>query len=164
MDVDERKLVQIGKAVTPYNEQKGMPIQSWIAETVGAYIEVFPEYREGLTDLERFDRIWVLSLLHKSSGFELRIVPYRDTVKRGLFATRSPRRPNPIGMSLLKVSSIDIRNGIIKVEGIDLLNGTPILDIKPYVPEFESIPGSASGWFENGNNTRIADDRFDIPD
>jgi len=164
MSVENFKLVQIGKAVTPYIAQKGTPIQPWRGESVDAHIEIFPEYREGLNDLERFDRIWIFSLLHKSSGFKLRVIPYRDTVLRGLFATRSPRRPNPIGMSLVMVDSVDIETGIIRVQGIDLLNGTPILDIKPYVPQFESIPDSASGWLEEGTDTRIADNRFDKTD
>ncbi|MBT3232302.1 MAG: tRNA (N6-threonylcarbamoyladenosine(37)-N6)-methyltransferase TrmO [Calditrichaeota bacterium] len=164
MLVENTRLVQIGRAVTPYTQQKGTPIQPWRGESVEAHIEIYPEFRDGLNDLERFDRIWVLSLLHESTGFEMRVIPYRDTLLRGLFATRSPRRPNPIGMSLVTVDSVDIEKGIIRVQGIDLLNNTPIIDIKPYVPQFESIPDSASGWLENGNDTRVADDRFDKTD
>ena len=161
MDVEKVSLVQIGRAVTPYTRQEGTPIQPWRDEPVEAYIEIFQEFREGLNDLERFDRIWLLSLFHRTSGFKLKEIPYRDNVLRGLFATRSPRRPNPIALSLVKVETIDIAEGIIQVKGIDLLNNTPILDIKPYVPQFESVPDSSSGWLEDGNDTRIADDRFE---
>ena len=155
------RLTVIGYADTPFEEQSGTPIQPWADPSVKAQIHILPEYREGLADVGGFERIWLVSWLHEASGFALRVVPLRDTVKRGLFATRAPHRPNPIGLSLVSVQGVDVKTGIIRVCGIDLLNGTPILDIKPYIAQFESIGDSRSGWFEKGNDTRFADGRFD---
>lgn len=154
-------LTTIGFAHTPYDNQQGTPIQPNMAESREAEIEILPQYREGLNDLGEFERIWVISWLDQSTDFKLKVIPYRDTVERGLFATRAPRRPNPIGLSLVKVTGVDVEQGLIKIDGIDLLNGTPILDIKPYVPKFEGQPDSKAGWLDRGNDTETADERFD---
>jgi len=153
-------LIVIGRVHSPYKEQTGTPIQPAFGEPQDAEIHVHPEFREGLEDLHGFSRIWLLSWLDRSDSYKLKVIPYRDTVERGLFATRAPRRPNPIGISPVKLISIDIENGIICVSGIDLLNGTPIIDIKPYASKFDSHPEVSSGWLDKGTSTQTADDRF----
>jgi len=153
-------LVVIGVAHTPYKEQQGTPIAPVFAEGAPASLEIFPEYRAGLADLNGFQRLWVLSWLDRAKGYELLTVPYRDTVKRGVFATRAPRRPNPIGLSCVEVENMDIEGGIISVRGIDLLDGTPILDLKPYIPKADAFPESRAGWFDQSLEVEKADDRF----
>ena len=153
-------LVVIGMARTSFLEQPGTPIAPVFAEGEPATLEILPEYRMGLADLEGFQRIWVLSWLHQAEGYELKPVPYRDTVRRGLFATRAPRRPNPIGLSCVEVESVDAERGVITVNGIDLLDGTPIIDIKPYVAQVDAFPGSRGGWFDGSCDVRTADARF----
>jgi len=102
-------------------------------------------YEPGLADLAGFSRIIVLYLFHRSQGYALTVIPFLDTRPRGLFATRAPRRPNPIGLSVLRLTGME---GIrLLVEDVDILDGTPVLDIKPYVPSFDAFPHEASGWF-----------------
>jgi tRNA-Thr(GGU) m(6)t(6)A37 methyltransferase TsaA len=137
-----------------------VPVQPNQGSRRVAHIEIDPDYREGLADLSGFDRIWVLSFLHKSQDCKMKVIPFRDTVLRGLFSTRAPCRPNPIGLSLLHLLSVDVETGILKVRGIDLLDGTPILDIKPYVPRFECYPKSHAGWLDYGMDTELGDDGF----
>lgn len=158
--MNEIMLKPIGHVLSQYTSQSGTPIQPNQGNPVEAEVIIYSEFREGLNDLIGFDRVWLISFLHKSKGYNLKIVPFRDTVMRGLFSTRAPRRPNPIGISLVRLESVVKANGILKIIGIDLLESTPILDIKPYVPEFESFPDSQSGWLENGTDRDIADSRF----
>ena len=139
------KLKPIGVIHSPYKTRKGMPIQPIFSREIGE-IEVFGEYENGLKDLDGFSHIILLYLFHKSKGYELHVKPYLDENLRGLFATRAPRRPNPIGLSIVKL--IERRGNILKVEGIDVLNGTPLLDIKPYVPEFDMRENVKIGWLE----------------
>ena len=119
------------------------------------YILLEPKYRAGLKDLEGFSYIWVLYVFHKNENtkFKPLVLPPRVPSKKGVFATRSPYRPNPIGMSVLKLKTVDLEKGRLMLESsstdsIDLLNRTPILDIKPYVPQYDSKSGS-TGWLEN---------------
>ncbi len=160
MRLEEVELAAIGAASTPYKKQSGVPIQPNMGKREFAEIHIEPEYREGLNDLDGFERIWIISYLHRSNGVKMKVVPYRDTVERGLFSTRAPCRPNRIGLSLVTVKSIDVKKGIIKVHGIDLMHGTPILDIKPYFPGFECYPNSRAGWLDKSDDVQIADDRF----
>lgn len=153
-------LIKIGHVLSPYKEQAGTPIQPSFGEAQDAEIHIYPEFREALEDLDRFNYIWLITWFDRSTSYKLKVVPYRDTVERGLFATRAPRRPNPIGISSVELVSVDVKEGIIKVRGIDLLDNTPILDIKPYAPRFDSHPGEASGWLDDGKDTHVADDRF----
>lgn len=150
----------IGYAETPHKEQKGTPIQANFSDESKASIVINPEFRQALADLKGFERIWVLSWLDQSTEYKLKVVPYRDTVERGLFATRAPRRPNPIGLSCVKVDFIDCEKGIIELSGIDLLDDTPIIDIKPYIPSIDAYPDSNAGWFDRGLDITTADERF----
>ncbi|MDY6932399.1 MAG: tRNA (N6-threonylcarbamoyladenosine(37)-N6)-methyltransferase TrmO, partial [Halobacteriota archaeon] len=106
--------------------------------------EIFEEYEEGLSDLDGFSHIILIFAFHKSNGFSLKVKPFLDDSVRGLFATRSPRRPNKIGMSI--VNLIEIKGNILSVKGVDMIDGTPLLDIKPYIPEFDERDDVRTGW------------------
>ena len=138
-----------------------MPIQPAGAEGVAGTVTVFEEYRAGLRDLDGFSHVVLLYVFHRSEGFKLRVVPFMDTVARGLFATRAPRRPNPIGLSVVRLDRVE--NGLLHVRNVDILDGTPLLDIKPYVPEFDSPASIRTGWLEEARKTveqRRSDARF----
>jgi tRNA (adenine37-N6)-methyltransferase len=149
----------IGVIHSPFKEQKGTPIQSVLAGNAAGWIDVAPAFTAALRDLQHFERIWVLYHLDRTADFKPLVTPYLDTAEHGLFATRSPARPNPIGMSVLRVAAIvDER---IDVAGIDILDGTPLLDIKPYVPDFDAFRPSRAGWFDRvSTNKPEADARF----
>ena len=154
-------LIEIGSVHSPYKEQTGTPIQPAFGEAIDAEIHIHPSFREGLEDLQGFSHVWLLSWLDRSDTYKLKVIPYRDTVERGLFSTRAPRRPNPIGISPVKLISVDVQNGILCIKGIDLLDGTPIIDIKPYSHKFDSYPNTSSGWLEESIERHTADNRFD---
>ncbi len=117
------------------------------------------ELEPALADLEGFERIWLICHFDRVGPFRPRVVPYRDTREHGLFATRAPSRPNPIGLSLVRLLGRD-RN-VLRVQGLDILDGTPLLDIKPYVPEFDARVPSKAGWLdETTEERRVADGRF----
>jgi tRNA-Thr(GGU) m(6)t(6)A37 methyltransferase TsaA len=136
----------IGVVHSPYKEPAGTPIQGAFAPEGEGTIEIFDEFAAGLADLEGFSHIWLLYVFHRSEGFKLRVVPFMDDAERGLFATRAPRRPNPIGLSLIKL--LRVEGPILHVAEIDLLDGTPVLDIKPYSPEMDSRAGTRCGWLD----------------
>jgi len=151
----------IGIIHSPYTEQEGTPIQPSAASGVRGSIEVFPEYMDGLDGLEGFDRIWVLYVCHKAGPVRLKVRPYLDDNEHGVFATRSPSRPNPVGISCLRLISRDGK--ILHVEDIDVLDGTPLIDIKPYVPAFDVFAVERTGWLDGkkaGDTT--ADGRFSV--
>lgn len=138
----------IGIIRTPYREKQHAPRQPGIdKETVIGTIELFPDrnFDQALEHLSGFERIWIISWFHQNSEWKPKVLPPRSgRTKRGVFATRSPHRPNPIGLSLC--SLIDIKGRVIRVANPDLLDGTPILDIKPYLPYAEAFPDSEIGW------------------
>jgi tRNA-Thr(GGU) m(6)t(6)A37 methyltransferase TsaA len=124
-------------------------------------IEIFEQYVRGLKDLDGFSHIILLFHLHKSKGYSLEVVPYLDDKKRGLFATRAPRRPSPIGLSVVRLKRIE--GNVIYIEDIDMLDGTPLLDIKPYVPAFDDPQDIRIGWLEGKaaeTEGKKADGRF----
>ncbi len=123
-----------------------MPIQPAGARGIKGMVEVFEEYRAGLKDLDGFSHIILLYHLHCSDGYELEVKPFMDNVTRGLFATRAPRRPNPIGLSVVELERVE--NGRLCISNVDILDGTPLLDIKPYVPLFDQQQQVKSGWLE----------------
>ena len=151
----------IGIVHSPFKEPHGMPIQPAGAEGIRGTVEVFEEFKPGLKDLDGFSHIILIYFLHLSRGFSLEVVPFMDTELRGVFATRAPKRPNPIGLSIVRLISID--DGILKIENVDIVDGTPLLDIKPYVPEFDSQVEVRTGWLE-GLRKKVtgwsADERF----
>ena len=109
-------------------------------------VEIYPEFADGLKDIEALSHIYLLYAFHESSGYELHVKPFLDDQEHGIFATRYPYRPNPIGLSIVRLVSRE--NNILTVEGIDTLDGTPLLDIKPYVPDFDLRTDVRVGWYE----------------
>ena len=135
----------VGVIHSPFTDRSQTPTQSWRSQAVGQ-VEVYPEFVEGLKDVEEFSHLYLLFAFHRSRGYSLRVIPHRDTQLRGLFATRSPRRPNPIGLSLVRLLSRD--NNVLHIEGVDVLDGTPLLDIKPFIPDFDLVTDFRRGWSE----------------
>jgi tRNA-Thr(GGU) m(6)t(6)A37 methyltransferase TsaA len=150
----------VGVIRTSFMRQEGTPIQPVFAEGAKGTVEVCPEYKEGLLDLVGFERIWLLYLLHCAPPVRLQVIPYRDNVERGIFATRSPSRPNPIGLSCVRL--LGVSENILTVADLDILDGAPLLDIKPYVPQFDSFPHAKAGWLDERRVDRThADGRFE---
>ncbi len=153
------QLTMIGVVHSPFKEPAGTPIQAAVASETRGTVEISPAYADGLLDLEGFERIWLLYWLDRAPAPRLRVVPFRDKVPHGLFATRAPCRPNPIGLSCVQL--LDIRDNLLTIAGVDVLDGTPVLDLKPYVPEFDAFPHSRAGWLDNRGDGRMhADNRF----
>ncbi len=139
----------IGTIHSPFNDLEGMPIQPIGAKGIKGQINLKNEYKDGLKDLEGFSHIILIYHLHLSKGYKLEVKPFLDTEKRGIFATRAPKRPNPIGMSVVHLDKIE--GSTIFISNVDIANGTPLLDIKPYIPHFDKEEGDevCIGWFED---------------
>jgi tRNA-Thr(GGU) m(6)t(6)A37 methyltransferase TsaA len=135
----------IGVIHTPFLERSETPIQSSRSQAIGK-VELFPQFADGLQDIEGFSHLILLYVFHKSTGYVLQVKPYLDDKMRGLFSTRYPRRPNPIGVSIVRL--ISRKGNVMEIEGVDVLDGTPLLDIKPYMPEFDIRQNVRSGWYE----------------
>ena len=151
----------IGTIHSPFTEPAGMPIQPAGAPGVRGTVRIDEKYREGLRDLCGFSRIILLYHLHRSEGYALDVIPFLDTVPHGIFATRAPRRPNAIGLSIVRL--ISVNDCELVIEDVDVVDGTPLLDIKPYVPEFDCFPDERSGWFagcRDAVSSMKADERF----
>jgi tRNA-Thr(GGU) m(6)t(6)A37 methyltransferase TsaA len=159
--MDSITLKPIGVIHSPFTDPKSMPIQPISENSAAGTVEVFPEFAPGLKDLEGFSHIVLLYHFHRSRTYSLSVIPYLDTEPRGLFATRAPNRPNPIGLSVVRLARIE--GSRLQVENIDVLDGTPLLDIKPHVPDFDCAPGARTGWLEKTAaeiRSKTADDRF----
>jgi tRNA-Thr(GGU) m(6)t(6)A37 methyltransferase TsaA len=144
-EMKEITLTPIGVIRTPYAEANAAPIQGRLEPEPLGTVEVFDEYAPGLKDLEGFSHITLLYYFHKAAGEELLVKPYLDDVRRGVFATRHPRRPNRLGITTVRL--LERRGNVLAVAGVDMLDGTPLLDIKPYVPLFDRERGSVRyGW------------------
>ena len=136
----------IGIIHSPFKEPKGTPIQPRAAHGVRGTVEVFPEYAAGLEDLEDFSHVILLYHFHLVKGAKLKVKPFMDQQEHGVFATRASSRPNPIGLSILRLERVE--GNILYVCNIDIVDGTPLLDVKPYVPEFDIHPVERVGWLE----------------
>ena len=136
----------IGVIYSPFKSPKGTPIQPRGAKGVRGKIVLKEEYKEGLKDLEEFSHIILVYHFHLSQGYSLTVTPYMDDSPHGVFATRAPKRPNPIGLSVVKLLSI--KDNILEIEDVDVVDGTPLLDIKPYVPDFDIRKVEKFGWLE----------------
>lgn len=135
-NINKEMLIEpIGIIRSPYKDTIGVPKQPYEAKGIKGKIEIFPEFIEGLKGLEKFKHIILLFNFHLSNSFHLQLVPYNEKLKRGVFATRSPHRPNQLGMSIVKLNSI--RNNIITISNVDIIDGTPLLDIKPFISEMD---------------------------
>ena len=157
----EFSISPIGVIQTPFDNLEGMPIQPSGAKEIAGTIILEPEYEEGLDDIDGFSHLILLYMFHKSRGFNLKVKPFLDNQQRGLFSTRAPRRPNAIGLSIVQLIK---REGCrLSVKGVDVLNNTPLIDIKPYVPKFDVKKDTRCGWLEKTQQnaeTMKSDNRF----
>jgi tRNA-Thr(GGU) m(6)t(6)A37 methyltransferase TsaA len=137
----------IGIVHSPFKDPEGTPIQSVVARNTEAVIEIFPEYVEGMNDLEGFSHLYILFHCHLVKQKRLTVIPFLDTLPHGIFATRSPARPNPIGLSVVFLKKF--AGNKLYVNHIDILDGSPVLDIKPYISQFDVFENVKTGWLEN---------------
>jgi tRNA-Thr(GGU) m(6)t(6)A37 methyltransferase TsaA len=136
----------IGTIHSPFKEPKGTPIQPPGAKGINGTVEIFPEYAEGLRDIEGFSHIVLLYHFHLSKPSALIVKPYMDSEAHGVFAMRGPSRPNPIGISVVHL--VKVEGNMLHIQDVDIVDGTPLLDIKPYVPEFDRREGARIGWLD----------------
>ena len=160
----EISFAPIGIVHSPFSEPKGTPIQPSAAGNMVGTVEVFPQFAAGLKDIEGFSHIILICYFHLAKGRSLLVTPFMDAEKHGVFATRAPARPNPIGFSVVKLEKVE--GNILHVKGVDIIDGTPLLDIKPCIPEFDFRDVDKTGWLENNihalpkakDDGRFADD------
>lgn len=136
-------LQPIGVIHTPFTSPSEVPIQAARSDTAGC-VEVYPEYAPALKDLDGFSHVILVYWFHRADGFSFTVRPYLDDEQHGLFATRYPARPNPIGLSVVELVAVE--GCTLQVRGVDVLDGTPLLDIKPFVPAFDHREGAQVGW------------------
>jgi tRNA-Thr(GGU) m(6)t(6)A37 methyltransferase TsaA len=134
----------IGVIRTPFTEKGQVPVQAARSQAIGR-VEVLHEFMDGLEDIEGFSHVFLLYVFHRSSGYSLRVQPFLDDRLHGLFTTRYPCRPSPIGLSVVHL--IGRKDNVLEVEGVDVLDGTPLLDIKPYIPDFDVRAEVRTGWY-----------------
>jgi tRNA-Thr(GGU) m(6)t(6)A37 methyltransferase TsaA len=146
MPIKPIELKPIGIIHSPFKEPKGVPIQPTAGKDIQGTVEVFPEYAGGLKDLDGFSHIVLVCYFHLAKGYSLEVIPFMDDRPRGVFATRAPSRPNPIGLSVVRLDKVE--GNILRIRDLDIVDGTPLLDIKPYVSAF--VPGDVlkTGWLE----------------
>jgi tRNA (adenine37-N6)-methyltransferase len=161
MRMDEIHMRPIGVVRSPFQMAAGTPIQSALAVETEGSVELLEGFAPGLKDLEGFERIWLLYWFDRSEwDGTLTVTPYLDTTPRGVFATRAPARPNRIGIS--SVQLVGVEGNVLRIRGVDVLDGTPVLDIKPYMPRFDSFEGVRAGWLDSvSTGGVVADDRFE---
>jgi len=158
MTAGEIRYHAIGTVYSPYRATHGTPIQASAALDVKGTIELLPKYSEGLEDLEGFSHIILIYHFHLSKGYSLKVMPYLDDKLHGVFATRAPSRPNPIGVSIVQLTKIE--GNILHIKDVDIVDGTPLLDIKPYVIEFDVRETITKGWLKGNvsNLQKVKDD------
>jgi tRNA-Thr(GGU) m(6)t(6)A37 methyltransferase TsaA len=160
------ELKPIGVIHSPFKEAQGTPVQPSAAGDAQGEVEVFEEYAPGLKDLEGFERIWLIFWLDRAKPVKLITPTYLDETPHGVFATRAPSRPNPLGISAVRL--LGVEGNRLQVSEIDILDGTPLLDIKPYISHTDVFKVERNGWFAEAwekrqKRERIADDRFYSP-
>lgn len=151
----------IGIIHSPFKRLEGMPVQSLGSRCAEGTVAVEQRFAEGLRDLDGFSHIYLIYVFHEARRTELEVVPYMDTEVRGVFATRSPLRPAHVGISVVEL--LNVAGNVLTVRGLDVLDGTPLIDIKPYIPQFDCWPNAACGWMKASRSDverRRADDRF----
>lgn len=138
----------VGIIYTPFKTVENMPVQAAAAKGARGRIVIREEFAAGLKDIEGFSHLFLFYNFHKCEGYSLEVKPFLDDKTHGIFATRSPKRPCKIGISIVKLAGVDGRE--LLIENVDILDGTPLLDIKPYVPEFDVVEGDIkTGWYQN---------------
>ncbi len=151
----------IGIIHSPFHALEDMPIQPTSQASQPGVVEVYHQYVDGLKDLDGFSHIYLVYHLHRAAPYKLTVTPFLDTQSRGLFATRAPCRPNPMGLSLVQLERIE--DNRLHIARLDILDQTPLLDIKPYIPDFEPQQDVRVGWVEQAKeqvHTRKSDERF----
>ena len=143
----EYQFTPIGTIHTPHKSLDGMPIQPAGAQKIRGTIRIAPEYAVGLKDLDGFSHIILLYHFHRVKESKLLVTPFMDSRLRGVFATRAPKRPNAIGLSVVKL--VKIEETTLHIENVDMLDGTPLLDIKPYIPDIDAHAATRIGWLKN---------------
>lgn len=143
----ELRFEPIGIIHTPFKTTAEAPIQPRYSGGRAGTVEIYSRFEEGLADLDGFSHVILIYHLHLSEGFALKVKPYMDDRLRGVFATRAPRRPNPLGLSVVRLDKIE--KNILYVTNVDMVDGTPLLDIKPYVPEFDKAEKIEIGWLKD---------------
>ena len=143
--MDEIRYSPIGIIRSPFREIEGMPLQPCGAIGVAGTVEIKNELAGGLKDINGFSHIILIYHFHFSKGFSLEVIPFLDDQPKGVFATRAPKRPNPIGLSIVKL--INVENNLLHIEDVDILDNTPLLDIKPYVYIFDAMEQTQIGWY-----------------
>ena len=152
------RLSPIGVIHTPHKQAEGTPIQPRWAEGIEGYAEIDPRLVPGLRDLEGIERIWLIYWFDRAKQASLEVVPFMDTRSHGVFATRAPSRPNPIGISAVRL--LGIAGNCLRLADLDMLDGTPLLDIKPYLPSCDVFEVNGLGWYANAQGNGHADARF----
>jgi tRNA-Thr(GGU) m(6)t(6)A37 methyltransferase TsaA len=152
-------LEPIGVIYTPHEQIEGMPVQPAGAAGVTGKAVLKKEYAKGLTDLEGFSHVTLIYHFHRTEGYLLTLIPFMDTKPHGVFATRSPKRPNHIGISTVRILSIE--GDAITFDGADMLNGTPLIDVKPYYPKYDSPADTKAGWLDTAAHVHCCDVRSD---
>jgi len=142
----EIRYTPIGLIHSPFKEPPGTPIQAAVSPDSEGTVELFPEYAEGLRDIEGFSHIYLIYHFHLVRDFSLQVTPYLDDQPHGVFVTRAPARPNPIGLSIVRL--VRRKGATLYIRDLDIVDGTPLLDIKPYVPEFDGRAVDKIGWLE----------------
>ena len=152
----------IGVIHSYFKQKEDVPIQAALSEESKGQIEVYPQFQLGLKDLEGFSHIIPLYHFHLSKGFSLLNKPFLEEVEHGIFSIRAPKRPNPIGISIVKLEKIE--NNILYIKDVDIIDGTPLLDIKPYIPQFDAVETPIqTGWMQDNSKSVVdkrSDDRF----
>ena len=156
--MNEITYTPIGTIHSPFKEPKGTPIQPLGAAGVDGSVEVYPDYAEGLVDLDGFSHIMLIYHFHLAKRPSLIAKPFMDDQPHGIFAIRAPSRPNPIGVSVVRL--VGIEDNLLHIQDVDIVDGTPLLDIKPYVPEFDAREVEKMGWLEK-NVRRLPTSRDD---
>jgi tRNA-Thr(GGU) m(6)t(6)A37 methyltransferase TsaA len=144
--MDEIKYKPIGVIRSPFKEPKGTPMQPAGAKGIRGTVEVFPEYVRGLKDIDGFSHLILIYHFHLFQRVSLEAKPYMDNKVHGVFSIRSPNRPNPIGISVVRL--VRAEESVLHIQDIDVVDGTPLLDIKPYVPQFDIREVEKVGWLE----------------
>ncbi len=140
----------IGIIHTPHKDIKDMPIQPMAAKGIKGKIYLLPEYTDGLKDIEGFSHLILIYHFHKIKDYALQVIPFMDIEKRGIFACKAPKRPNAIGISTVKLN--DVEDNILHIEEVDMLDGSPLIDIKPFYPRTDNREQASIGWLEDNKN------------
>jgi tRNA-Thr(GGU) m(6)t(6)A37 methyltransferase TsaA len=155
------KYKPIGIIHSNYQKKEGVPIRGALSKNSKGWIELFPEYKDGLKDLDGFSHIILIYHFHLSNGYSLLSKPFLDNVEHGIFAIRAPKRPNHIGISVVKLKKVEENK--LFIDEVDIIDETPLLDIKPYISKFDVRRNTKSGWIKNklvDRNKHHSDNRF----